>query len=129
MTRPRLFPDRPKGARRLERNQRIVAMYQEGQIAEEIGEAVALSTRRVLQILEMSGITRRRRNTPSVTGRKPGPKRKHQGFNNRSARFTPDGEKASPEPTRTLYACPNPACGFRSADPHGHPQCQKEVAA
>jgi hypothetical protein len=39
-----------------------------------------------------------------------------------------DGEKSSPPPAGILYACPNPRCGFRCADPLGHPQCVAKVA-
>jgi hypothetical protein len=39
-----------------------------------------------------------------------------------------DGERSSPAPAGILYACPNPRCGFRCADPLGHPQCVAKVA-
>jgi hypothetical protein len=39
-----------------------------------------------------------------------------------------DGERESPPPEGILYACPNPACGFRCASPLGHPRCVEKVA-
>lgn len=48
--------------------------------------------------------------------------------NNKAARFDPEPERSSPEPTCILYACPG--CGTRAASPLGHAQCLKqEVAA
>jgi hypothetical protein len=114
--------------RQRQRNLTIVALYREGKIAAEISAEVGLTTRRVLQILQTYGITRRPRNTASVTGRSPTQytRRNHQGFQNRAAKIDPEGEHSSEEPGRKLYACPG--CGMRAENPLGHAQCVAKVA-
>jgi hypothetical protein len=65
------------------------------------------------------GLPPRRQDTPSRN--KKASERVATRKNNKAARFDPDGERSSPAPTRTLYACPG--CGMRALEETGHPQC------
>jgi hypothetical protein len=73
------------------------------------------------------GLPPRRQDTPSRNKKASQLVAKRK--NNKAARYEPDpdGERSSPEPTQTLYACPG--CGMRSASPMGHAQCQRQEAA